>query len=279
MDTVRQTVLGDRGPTDRRGPLLSPDEERQLAHAMEVGVLAQEALDRGGPDAPDRRDLARLVQEGREARECFFWANVGLVHQAVTEISRTHHCDPTDAFQQGCLALSVAIMAFDHRRGTKLSTLAYTSIRREVMAFVRQGAVAVAVPPGRLSELDHVQAVRWQLREEGAIDTPDAVAARLHKPVDWVEQRWERPGRRALHAGDADLPMEPDDADSVEEWLAELPRHEREAVVLRFGLCGVPACSVPAIARQLRCSQAEVRRRVRQGCERLKSVIVGEMAG
>jgi RNA polymerase sigma factor (sigma-70 family) len=98
---------------------LSPAEETTLAKLVEAGVLAAAMLD---PDDPAEAtmaadDLAALVDQGERARERLALANLGLVHVIATELARRSRVSRADLYQEGCLALEMALMRYDFRRG------------------------------------------------------------------------------------------------------------------------------------------------------------------
>ncbi|MDR1266256.1 MAG: sigma-70 family RNA polymerase sigma factor [Propionibacteriaceae bacterium] len=98
---------------------LSPDEETTLAKLVEAGVLAAAMLDPTDPTeatlAAD--DLVALVNQGEQARERLALANLGLVHVIATELARRSRVSRADLYQEGCLALELALMRYDFRQG------------------------------------------------------------------------------------------------------------------------------------------------------------------
>ncbi|MCU1635166.1 MAG: hypothetical protein JWQ68_405, partial [Cryobacterium sp.] len=62
-----------------RGPLLTAEDEVNLARRIEVGLFADEKLSQGVDDPALRRELAWLVNDGCRAKTRFIEANLRLV--------------------------------------------------------------------------------------------------------------------------------------------------------------------------------------------------------
>ncbi len=244
--------------------LLSRADEVELARRIEAGLLAREALDHPTTLTPDLvRELRQLVAYGDAAWERFHLANLGLVRQAVRQFADSI-ADPEELFQEGCLGLSEAIMRFDHTRGVRFSTHAYRWIRRWIVPAARRAGCATEEPTSRLPAIAVVIRTRRGLEEAGRPSGPDAVASELGRPRRWVEAHWTR-GLRTY----ADLASNPDDRClAVEQapderpdwWLDQLPSDEREVLVRRHGLRGLPASDETQVAAALGMSPCEVHR-------------------
>ncbi|HEX2858014.1 MAG TPA: sigma-70 family RNA polymerase sigma factor [Propionibacteriaceae bacterium] len=243
--------------------LLSHDDEVELARRIEAGLLAREALDHPTILTPDLvRDLRQLVASGDAAWERFHLANLGLVHQAVRQ-SADSIADPEELFQEGCLGLSEAIMRFDHTRGVRFSTHAYRWIRRRVVPAARRAGCATEEPTSRLHSIAVVIRTRRALEEGGLPSGPDAVARELGRPRRWVEAHWTRGLRTYADLAsnpDRHLAVEPEPDEPPDWWLDQLPSNEREVLVRRHGLRGLPASDEAAVAAALGMSPGEVHR-------------------
>ncbi len=253
----------------------------ELATAIEAGVLAQAVLD-GEPRAleaavPATRDeLEIIAAEGRRACEELFFANLGLVHMAVSEVMRTHPGDRADTFQQGCVALMRAIIEFDHRRGAKFCTLALPCIRRDVRDAARHSRSLLATATRRLREIDMVIGVRFTLQGQGLAADEAAVARAMGRSRPWVRARWVAPAR--VHAR-FEPPDEQGDAapqgEDLHQYLGLLTDVERTALILRFGLGGEEPQTYGEVATALGMKRAPATRLIRVACERLKCLMEG----
>ena len=93
-------------------PLLSAEEERELARRIEAGVYARHLI-----ITADRRHrisaLMCVVENGSKARETLFRANLRLVMKLTGKAVKRTGLPLDDLFQEGCLALGEAIQHFD----------------------------------------------------------------------------------------------------------------------------------------------------------------------
>ncbi|MFC7589086.1 sigma-70 factor domain-containing protein [Nonomuraea antimicrobica] len=104
-----------------RVPLLTAEEEVELAKRIEAGLFAEQLLDSGGSeprigDAADE-ELERLAISGQRAKEEFIQANLRLV-VAVARKYSGRGMPLIDLVQEGNLGLVRAVEKFDYRRGT-----------------------------------------------------------------------------------------------------------------------------------------------------------------
>ncbi len=115
-----------------RTPLLTADDEIELARRIEAGRQAHEQLD-STSEPDERRRLTLLVQRGERARDRFVEANLRLV-VSIANRYRTglSGLDLLDLFQEGNIGLMRAVEKFDWRKGFKFSTYATWWIRQAV---------------------------------------------------------------------------------------------------------------------------------------------------
>ncbi|MFR9675060.1 RNA polymerase sigma factor [Streptomyces sp. TR06-5] len=241
-----------------RIPLLSADEEVELARRVEAGVFARERLaDSAGLDVPLARDLERLVALGRAAQRTLIEANLRLV-VSVAKRYTGRGLTMLDLVQEGNLGLMRAVEKFDHARGFKFSTYATWWIRQSMARALADQARTIRVPVHVVELINRVIRVqRRLLQENGREPTPDEVA--VH--VDLTAQRVTEVLRLAqeplsLHTpvgaeDESDLGDLIEDGDAVspaesatflllrqhvQAVLATLQERERRVVQLRYGL-------------------------------------------
>lgn len=120
-------------------PLLTADDEVELARTIEAGLMASAVL-AGQPCSLEvRRDeLEALAEAGRRARERFLRANLRLVAQVALRAARRSDLPPGELFQEGALSLVEAVDRFDHRQGVRFATYALPWIRSYVHRLVDQ---------------------------------------------------------------------------------------------------------------------------------------------
>ncbi|MBB3665111.1 RNA polymerase primary sigma factor/RNA polymerase nonessential primary-like sigma factor [Prauserella sediminis] len=143
-----------------RTPLLTAEQEIDLAKRIEAGVYATELLRRAdrardgrddtgshqaghdGSAAPmlpsgaaelpaDRRDLEQIARDGEAAKDHMVQANLRLVVTAARK-NRNSNLSLLDAVQEGNLGLIHAVEKFDYAKGFKFSTYAMWWIRQAI---------------------------------------------------------------------------------------------------------------------------------------------------
>lgn len=148
--------------------ILEASEEVILAKEIEAGLVASHVLDhldrKRTPQgcAPEkartcgifalgktveRQELAALEQAGKEAKDLFVVANIGIAHQ----IARRRTKDETsmeDNFQNGILGLFTAVTAFDYKKGWTFINLGKRTISQSISnrAFRETRLIRLPVP-------------------------------------------------------------------------------------------------------------------------------------
>jgi RNA polymerase sigma factor (sigma-70 family) len=173
-------------------PLLTAEEEIALARRIEAGDRAARLIAEGSAEP----GLEAAAAAGREARRRMIEANLRLV---VSIARRYAHRGPSlaDVIQDGNLGLIEAVERFDHRRGTRFSTLATWWIRKAIQRGLEH-APPVRLPIGvqdQLAAVSRAQARATQrlgrepaereLAEEAGID-PARLAALRRMPSSCV---------------------------------------------------------------------------------------------
>ncbi len=167
-----------------RVPLLTAQDETDLARAVEAGLFAEERLDAlgGAPDPTDPRladDLARLAVHGRLARRRLIEANLRLV----VSIAKRHTgrgLTLLDLVQEGNLGLMHAVEKFDHARGHKFSTYATWWIRQSISRALADQGRTIRVPAHVVEQINRLQRLRRTLHQERGVPPGTAeLAARL----------------------------------------------------------------------------------------------------
>ncbi|WUV84653.1 RNA polymerase sigma factor [Streptomyces sp. NBC_01476] len=242
-----------------RIPLLTAEEEVDLARRVEAGLFAEEKL-AAFPDLDDSQlavDLDRLVVLGRMAKRRLIEANLRLV-VSVAKRYVGRGLTMLDLVQEGNLGLIRAVEKFDYARGYKFSTYATWWIRQAMSRALADQARTIRVPVHVVELINRVVRVqRRLLQERGYEPSPEEVAVQL----DLTEERVCEVLRLAqepvsLHApvgeeddvalgdliedGDATSPVESAAflllREHLEAVLSTLGERERKVVQLRYGL-------------------------------------------
>jgi RNA polymerase primary sigma factor len=153
-----QMYLKEIGKT----PLLSKDEERELAKRAEKG--------------------------DEEARQRLMKANLRLVVSiAKRYVNRTPHLSILDLIQEGNIGLSRAVEKFDYRRGFKFSTYATWWIRQAITRALADQSRTVRIPVHMVETISKYTQVRRQLIQElGRDPLAEEIAAEMSIDVEKV---------------------------------------------------------------------------------------------
>ena len=217
-----------------RVPLLTPDEETELALKIQAG----------GPD-------------GEKAKQRLSEANLRLV-VSIAKRYVGRGMQFLDLIQEGNLGLIKAVEKFDHTKGFKFSTYATWWIRQAITRAIADQARTIRIPVHMVETINKVKKVSSQLLHEYGHDpSAEEIAERLDMPVDKVREimrvaqepvSLETPigEEEDSHLGDfipdddAPVPAEAASQTLLKEQLADVlktltPREEK-VLRLRFGL-------------------------------------------
>jgi RNA polymerase sigma factor (sigma-70 family) len=161
-DLVRQ-YLREIG----RYPLLTKDEEVELAKAIEAGQHAQALLNKPKQkvSAERRAELERRIADGRAARRRFIESNLRLVVSIVKKYS-VAGLSLLDLIQEGNLGLIRGVEKFDYRRGFKFSTYATWWIRQAITRGIADKARTIRLPVHIVETLHRVRRAQAELVEQ-----------------------------------------------------------------------------------------------------------------
>jgi RNA polymerase sigma factor (sigma-70 family) len=128
-----------------RVPLLTAEDEVELAKAIEAGLFAEEKLGGGIPMlGAIHGDLELLVGEGIRAKQRLIEANLRLV-VSIAKRYIGRGLVFLDLIQEGNLGLIRAVEKFDYTRGYKFSTYATWWIRQAITRAIADQQLQVAV--------------------------------------------------------------------------------------------------------------------------------------
>ncbi|MFE3054060.1 RNA polymerase sigma factor [Nocardia sp. NPDC059239] len=167
-----------------RVPLLSAEEEVDLAIRIEVGLYAAEKLHEelesaAGITAARRRDLTWVVQDGVKAKNHLLEANLRLV-VSIAKRYTGRGMAFLDLIQEGNLGLVRAVEKFDYRKGFKFSTYATWWIRQAISRAMADQSRTIRIPVHVVEIINKLgRAQRALLQQLGREATPEELAEEL----------------------------------------------------------------------------------------------------
>ncbi|MFE3755201.1 RNA polymerase sigma factor [Nocardia tengchongensis] len=178
-----------------RVPLLSAEEEVDLAIRIEVGLYAVEKLrieleSEAGVTAARRRDLTWVIQDGARAKNHLLEANLRLV-VSIAKRYTGRGMGFLDLIQEGNLGLVRAVEKFDYRKGFKFSTYATWWIRQAISRAMADQSRTIRLPVHMVEIVNKLGRVQRELLQQfGREATPEELAEHLDlTPAKVIEIR------------------------------------------------------------------------------------------
>ncbi len=274
-------------------PLLSAEEEIDLAQKMENGMVAHEKILilRGRKEkAETDEQKAELDQEirelmleqdhGEDAKKRLAEANLRLVVSiAKRYVGRGMLF--LDLIQEGNLGLIKAVEKFDYRKGYKFSTYATWWIRQAITRAIADQARTIRIPVHMVETINKLIRVSRQLLQElGREPAPEEIAVQMNMPVERVREilkisqepvSLETPigEEEDSHLGDFiqddNVPVPADAAaftllkEQLGEVLGTLTEREQKVLTLRFGLEDGRARTLEEVGKEFNVTRERIR--------------------
>jgi len=273
-------------------PLLSAQEEIDLAKQIERGREAREELAQGKVNQKRRLELRRRIEEGWGAREHLITANSRLVI-SVAKKYMGRGVPFLDLIQEGNIGLMRAAKKFDYKRGYKFSTYATWWIRQAVTRAIADQGRTIRVPVHMGDQISKMLRTQHQLKQElGRDPTVEEMAEALDVTPNKVEhmiQVARRPFSLEMPIGEEEDGMlgdfiedhetpAPDETathnllrEHLDEMLDTLPPREARILQLRYGLNDGKILTLNEVGRKMGVTRERVRQIEAQALRRLRS--------
>jgi RNA polymerase primary sigma factor len=263
-----------------RVPLLTAEDEVELAKAIEAGLFAEEKLGGGFPLlGAVYGDLELLVGEGVKAKQRLIEANLRLV-VSIAKRYIGRGLVFLDLIQEGNLGLIRAVEKFDYTRGYKFSTYATWWIRQAITRAIADQARTIRVPVHMVETINKLARVQRQLHQElGREATADEIAAEMgletervaeiqriaQEPVSLQSPIGEEESDLGDFIEDADAVVPIEAAafimlqDQLERVLDQLADREQRIIQLRFGLTDGHPRTLEEVGREFGVTRERIR--------------------
>lgn len=274
-----------------RVPLLTAEEEVELAQRIERGRLAREELAKGNVTPKRRHDLQSLIEDGWAAREHLITANSRLVI-SVAKKYMGRGVPFLDLIQEGNIGLIRAAKKFDYRRGHKFSTYATWWIRQAVTRAIADQGRTIRVPVHMGDQINKLLRVQHQLTQRlGRDPSVEELAEALDVTPGKVENMIQV-ARRPLSLEtptddeedsvlgdfiqDEEIPAPDETAtynllrEHLDTVLGSLPPREVRILQLRYGLLDGQAYTLEEVGRKMGVTRERVRQIEAQALSRLR---------
>ena len=273
-------------------PLLSADEEIELAQNMEDGAVATEKINvlKGRIDGASEEEKAEIKEEiktlqrdvdkGADAKKRLAEANLRLVVSiAKRYVGRGMLI--LDLNQEGNLGRIKAVEQVDYKTGYKFSTYATWWIRQAITRAIADQARTIRIPVHMVETINKLIRVSRQLLQElGREPSPEEIAKEMNMPVERVREilkisqepvSLETPigEEEDSHLGDFikddNVPVPADAAaftllkEQLEEVLGTLTEREQKVLTLRFGLEDGRARTLEEVGKEFNVTRERIR--------------------
>ena len=263
-----------------RVPLLTAEDEVELAKSIEAGLFAEEKMARSAIlSRSERFDLELIARDGVRAKQRLIEANLRLVVSiAKRYVGRGMLF--LDLIQEGNLGLIRAVEKFDYTKGYKFSTYATWWIRQAITRAIADQARTIRIPVHMVETINKLVRVQRQMHQDlGREPVPEEIGLEMGLSAERVveiQRIAQEPVSLQSPIGeeDSDLGDFIEDADAVvpieaaafillqdqlEEILCTLSDREQRIIQLRFGLIDGHPRTLEEVGREFGVTRERIR--------------------
>jgi RNA polymerase nonessential primary-like sigma factor len=273
-------------------PLLTAEQEVELAKRIEAGVFAQHVLDTA-EDLPaiERVDLRALVRDGRAAKNHLLEANLRLVVSLAKRYTG-RGMPLLDLIQEGNLGLIRAVEKFDYTKGFKFSTYATWWIRQAITRGMADQSRTIRLPVHLVEQVNKLARLKRELHQQLGRDATheelaDGTGIPLEKIADLLDHSRDPVSLDMPVGADEEAPLgdfiEDSDAsdaesavisgllqDDLRRVLSTLEQREQLVIRMRYGLEDGQPRTLDQIGRHFSLSRERVRQIEREVMSKLR---------
>jgi len=273
-------------------PLLTAQQEVELAKRIEAGLFAQHVLETAEiMPATRRADLRILVRDGRAAKNHLLEANLRLVVSLAKRYTG-RGMPLLDLIQEGNLGLIRAVEKFDYTKGFKFSTYATWWIRQAITRGMADQSRTIRLPVHLVEQVNKLARLKRELHQRlGREATHEELAGGSGLPIDKIAELLDHsrdPVSLDMPVGsDEEAPLgdfiEDADAsdaesavisgllqDDLRRVLATLDAREQLVIRMRYGLEDGQPRTLDQIGRHFNLSRERVRQIEREVMSKLR---------
>jgi len=275
-----------------RVPLLSVEEELDLAKRIERGKQSKRELAHLSSQSPRRAELEALLADGQQAREHLIKANTRLV-VSIAKRYIGRGVPFLDLIQEGNLGLMKAVEKYEYQRGFRFSTYATWWIRQTITRAIADQGRTIRVPVHMVDRIRQLYRTTHEMEQRlGRIPTTDELAEEIGintskvewmMRVSWLPLSLESPINDEEE--DSELGMFIEDQvtptpsqstyanllrEKVQEVLDTLPPREARILRLRFGLDNGRAYTLEEVGQKFGLTRERIRQIESKALRRLR---------
>jgi RNA polymerase primary sigma factor len=281
-----------------RTPLLTAEEEVELAKRIEKGRSARKELSSGDLDAEHLGEIQDRIKDGWAARENLINANARLVI-SVAKKYMGRGVPFIDLISEGNIGLMRAAKKFEYQRGHKFSTYATWWIRQAVTRAIADQGRTIRIPVHMGDQINKLLRAQHQLTQKlGRHPTDEELALTLESTTKKI-QYMKQIALRTLsihqptsfeedaatieeHVVDDETPSPDETADlnilreHLEKILDDIPPREVRILTLRHGLFGERPHTLEQTGRKMGVTRERIRQIEAQALSRLRHPAIRE---